>query len=166
MILALKKTTHKSGTGGGPPSQDLTPAEELALDLNKGRPVMEGIQGGTVTDSVPATETVCFIQGTYCSTTHNEINILHCLTLDFLAVSGNTLTLLDPPEDDPVCTFDKNPRLGMCCQILIQVLLYGRGKAHLQLPDALLQMRRLCHWTPEGMRYHVNFVEISCLFSP
>ena len=30
---------------------------------------MEGIQGGTVTDSVPATETVCFIQGTYCSTT-------------------------------------------------------------------------------------------------
>ncbi|KAK0143164.1 hypothetical protein N1851_018715 [Merluccius polli] len=52
----------RSGTGGGPPSQDLTPAEELALHLNKGRPVMEGIQGGTVTDSVPATETVHFIQ--------------------------------------------------------------------------------------------------------
>ncbi|KAG7999379.1 hypothetical protein GBF38_000419, partial [Nibea albiflora] len=39
---------------------------------------MEGIQGGTVTDPVPATETVHFIQ-----------------------VSGNTVTLLEPPEDDP-----------------------------------------------------------------
>ncbi|KAK0131304.1 hypothetical protein N1851_033990 [Merluccius polli] len=57
--------------------EDMTPAEELALHLNKGRPVMEGIQGGTVTDSVPAIETVRFIQ-----------------------VSGNTLTLLEPPEDD------------------------------------------------------------------
>ncbi|CAJ1048440.1 hypothetical protein GBF38_000419%2C partial [Xyrichtys novacula] len=39
---------------------------------------MEGIQGGTTTDCVPATQTGCFIQ-----------------------VSGNTLTLLEPPEDDP-----------------------------------------------------------------
>ena len=30
---------------------------------------MEGIQRGTVTHSVPATETVRFIQGTYCRTT-------------------------------------------------------------------------------------------------
>ncbi|KAI7799583.1 putative zinc finger and SCAN domain-containing protein 20-like [Triplophysa rosa] len=44
---------------------------------------MEGIQGGPVTDSVPATETVRFIQ-----------------------VSGNRLTLLEPPEDVPgECTY-------------------------------------------------------------
>ncbi|KAK0151074.1 hypothetical protein N1851_007765 [Merluccius polli] len=82
ILQAVKKKAHTCGTGGGPPSQAMTPAEELALHLNKGRPVMEGIQGGTViTDSVPATQTVHFIQ-----------------------VSGNTLSLLEPPEDDPVST--------------------------------------------------------------
>ncbi|XP_073338375.1 uncharacterized protein [Pagrus major] len=73
----------------GPPSQDMTPAQELALHLNKGRPVMEGIQGGTATDSVR-----------------------------FIQVSGNTLTLLEPPEDDP-------------------------GKAHLQMRRLSLDSRRL-----------------------
>ncbi|MEQ2297045.1 hypothetical protein AMECASPLE_030699 [Ameca splendens] len=34
------------GTGGGRPSPEFTPAEELALAMNKGRPVLEGIQGG------------------------------------------------------------------------------------------------------------------------
>ena len=58
----MLKKAHRTGTGGDPPSQDTTPAEELALHLNKGRPVMEGIQGGTVTDSVPASETVRFLQ--------------------------------------------------------------------------------------------------------
>ena len=56
MIAAVKKKTYESGTGGGPPTQEMTPAEELALNSNKGRPVMEGIQGGTCTDSVPATQ--------------------------------------------------------------------------------------------------------------
>lgn len=69
IIVAVKKKGHKSGTGGGPPSQDLTPAEEMALHANKGRPVMEGIPGGTATGCVPPTQTGCFIQGTYCSTT-------------------------------------------------------------------------------------------------
>ncbi|KAM8771854.1 uncharacterized protein AB9X84_005780 [Acanthopagrus schlegelii] len=82
----------------------MTPAVELALHLNEGRPVTARIQGRTVTDSVPATETVRFIQ-----------------------VSGNMLILLEPPEDDP---------------------------AHLQLQNALLQMRRLCHWTPDSLRLH------------
>ena len=59
MIVAVKKKkNYRSGTEGSP-SQDMTSAE--------GRPVMEGIQGRTVTDSVPATETVRFIQGTYCT---------------------------------------------------------------------------------------------------
>ncbi len=70
LILAIKKS-HISGTGGGPPTQDFTTAEELALDLNKGKPVIEGIQGGTATDSGPARDTGLFIQGTllpyYCT---------------------------------------------------------------------------------------------------
>lgn len=42
--IEKKKKAHISGTGGGPPTQDLTTAEELALELNKGKPVMEGTQ--------------------------------------------------------------------------------------------------------------------------
>ena len=53
---------------------------------------------------------------------HNQINILRCLTLDFLAVSGNTLTLLESLEDDPVSTLNSNHRMGISCEILIQVL--------------------------------------------
>ncbi len=49
-----KKKSNISGTGDGPPTQDFTTAEELALDLNKGKPLIEGIQGGTATDSGPA----------------------------------------------------------------------------------------------------------------
>ncbi|KAF1384028.1 hypothetical protein PFLUV_G00137980 [Perca fluviatilis] len=60
---AVKKRTHRSGTGGGPATPEFTPAEEVALDLNKGRPIIEGIQGGTSTDSVPPTESAHFIQG-------------------------------------------------------------------------------------------------------
>ncbi|XP_046881830.1 uncharacterized protein LOC124471381 isoform X2 [Hypomesus transpacificus] len=74
---AVKKKTHLSGTGGGPPAPGFTPAEELSLVLNKGRPVMEGIQGGTATDCVPPTETALLIH-----------------------VSGDTVTLL-PPDEDP-----------------------------------------------------------------
>ncbi|XP_077060455.1 uncharacterized protein LOC143712138 [Siphateles boraxobius] len=73
----LNKKSHISGTGGGPPTQDFTTAEELALDLNKGKPVIEGIQGGTSTDSGPASDTGLFIQ-----------------------MAGSTLTLLEPPDYD------------------------------------------------------------------
>jgi len=70
LILAVKKKAHLSGTGGGPPAPSFTPAEELALDLNQGRPVMEGIQGGTATDCVPPAETALLIHGTFSSTAH------------------------------------------------------------------------------------------------
>ena len=53
---------------------------------------------------------------------HNQIHILYCLTLDFLAVSGNTITLLEPPEDDPVSTLYSSHWLGMFFEILMQVL--------------------------------------------
>ena len=51
------------GTGGGPSTQDYTPAEDLALALNKGRPAVEGIEGGSSTDSVPPEESAPFIAG-------------------------------------------------------------------------------------------------------
>ncbi len=71
LILAIKKKVIYLVRGGGPPTQDFPTAEELALDLNKGKPVIEGIQGGTATDSGPARVTGLFIQGTllpyYCT---------------------------------------------------------------------------------------------------
>ena len=53
IIAAAKKKSEVAGTGGGPPTANFTPAEELALDLNKGRPVIEGITGGTASESIP-----------------------------------------------------------------------------------------------------------------
>ncbi|KAJ8286291.1 hypothetical protein GJAV_G00036780 [Gymnothorax javanicus] len=76
ILQTAVKKAHASGTGGGPPTAEFTPAEELALDLNRGRPILEGIPGGITTDSVPPSETAPFIQ-----------------------VSGNTITLLELPED-------------------------------------------------------------------
>jgi len=36
-----------SAIGRGPPPEDLTQAEELALTSNRGWPLVEGIEGGT-----------------------------------------------------------------------------------------------------------------------
>ncbi|XP_049433914.1 uncharacterized protein LOC125889801 isoform X2 [Epinephelus fuscoguttatus] len=84
---AVKKKTHKQGTGGGSPSADLTPAEDRALELNRGRPVLEGIPGGTDSNINPSQEDASL----------------------FIKVSGNTISLLEPPtvaspipeDDDP-----------------------------------------------------------------
>ncbi len=89
-----KKKVIYIWTGGGPPTQYFTTAEELALDLNKGKPVIEGIQGGTATDSGPARDTGLFIQGTllpyYCTwKILKSIYILLCGLCDFaLPCSG------------------------------------------------------------------------------
>lgn len=40
------KNMHQRGTGGGSQKADLTPAEDIALALNKGSPVLEGDQWG------------------------------------------------------------------------------------------------------------------------
>ncbi|KAM9441200.1 uncharacterized protein Hap1MRO34_026290 isoform 3-T3 [Clarias gariepinus] len=59
---ATKKKTEVAGTGGGPPPASFTPAEEI----NKGRPVLEGIEGGTsskmISPSIRMTkDSVCFM---------------------------------------------------------------------------------------------------------
>ncbi|XP_073695113.1 uncharacterized protein [Garra rufa] len=87
VLQAGFKKAHISGTEGGSPTQDLTTAEEF----NKEKPVMEGIQGVTDTDSGPSGETDLFSQ-----------------------VSGNTADS-DPREDTSAaveCTSDDDEMLG------------------------------------------------------
>ncbi|KAM9401458.1 uncharacterized protein ACWYII_031017 [Salvelinus alpinus] len=75
---AVKKNTHRQGTGGGSPKADLTPAEDMALELNKGRPVLEGIPGGKETSIGSSQDATRFIQ-----------------------VSGSSVFLLEPPAQAP-----------------------------------------------------------------
>ncbi|CAM4574660.1 unnamed protein product [Leuciscus chuanchicus] len=75
---SVKKNTHRQGTGGGSPKADLTPAEDMALELNKGRPVLEGIPGGKETSIGSSQDATRFIQ-----------------------VSGSTVFLLEPPAQAP-----------------------------------------------------------------
>ncbi|XP_028321114.1 uncharacterized protein LOC114474792 isoform X2 [Gouania willdenowi] len=78
ILQNVKKKAHASAIGGGLPAVDLTPIEEHALSLHRGRPVLEGIQRVMITDSVPPSDVAPLIQ-----------------------VSGNTVTLseiLDPGE--------------------------------------------------------------------
>ncbi|CAM4512426.1 unnamed protein product [Leuciscus chuanchicus] len=75
---AVKKNTHRQSTGGGSPKADLTPAEDMALELNKGRPVLEGIAGGKETSIGSSQDATRFIQ-----------------------VSGSTVFLLEPPAQAP-----------------------------------------------------------------
>jgi len=49
-------------TGGGPRGPELTPAEELALANNRGRPIMQGIAGGSSSGEVVAGENP-YVQG-------------------------------------------------------------------------------------------------------
>ncbi|XP_077091370.1 uncharacterized protein LOC143742400 [Siphateles boraxobius] len=72
---AAKKKSEVAGTGGGPPIANFTPAEELALDLNKGRPVIEGIEGGTASGSIPSS-----------------------IRDHYLKVMPNYVCFLDPPD--------------------------------------------------------------------
>ncbi|CAM4598127.1 unnamed protein product [Leuciscus chuanchicus] len=46
--ITNRKKAEARKTGGGPPPPSLTPAEELALSLNKGRPVVDGIPGSVL----------------------------------------------------------------------------------------------------------------------
>ena len=60
---SYKKKTEASATGGGPPPENLTPAEELALTSNQGRPLVEGIEGGTSSGYVPKSVRDQYVEG-------------------------------------------------------------------------------------------------------
>ncbi len=61
LIAAAKKKTEVAGTGGRPPPANFTPAEEL--EINKGRPVLEGIEGGTSSEIIPPSIRSDYIKG-------------------------------------------------------------------------------------------------------
>ncbi|XP_051999874.1 uncharacterized protein LOC127655874 isoform X2 [Xyrauchen texanus] len=71
---ANRKKAEARLTGGGPPP--LTPSEELALSLNKGRPVVDGIPEGTSSEF---------------ATSHNNSS-------DLVQFADGPIVLLDPPE--------------------------------------------------------------------
>ena len=49
-IIAYRKKAEARKTGGGPPPPPLTEAEKIALSQNSGRPIAEGISGGSSSD--------------------------------------------------------------------------------------------------------------------
>ncbi|XP_039646766.1 uncharacterized protein LOC120552646 isoform X3 [Perca fluviatilis] len=71
---ATRKQTASMGTGGGPPPEELTPAEILALGINKG-PKIVGIEGGSYSNPVAP-----------------EIRA------PYVEVTGDQIILLDPPQ--------------------------------------------------------------------
>ncbi|XP_035847495.1 uncharacterized protein LOC116045131 isoform X3 [Sander lucioperca] len=71
---ATRKQTASMGTGGGPPPEELTPAEILALGINNG-PKIVGIEGGSSSNPVAP-----------------EIRA------PYVEVTGDQIILLDPPQ--------------------------------------------------------------------
>ncbi|KAI9516314.1 hypothetical protein NQZ68_017517 [Dissostichus eleginoides] len=56
-VNAQQGKNEQRKTGGGPPPPDFTPAEELALSNNAGRPLMVGVEGGSLLALVAAAPT-------------------------------------------------------------------------------------------------------------
>ncbi|KAK2825213.1 hypothetical protein Q7C36_019140 [Tachysurus vachellii] len=83
---ANRKKTEARLTGGGPPPPPLTPSEELALSLNKGRPVVAGIPGGSSSH-------------TPCTTSDGEKMVKY---------TDGRIVLLDPPERTQSVTVDED----------------------------------------------------------
>ena len=128
----MKKKTHLSGTGGGPPAPGFTPAEELALVLNKGRPVMEGIQGGTATDCVPPTETALLIHGTFSSTAYQTQSFIYtgiCGLSDLVFYFQCPATQLHSCHQTKIqwVLFVKSTKLGTSCQYKLYSIWQGEG---------------------------------------
>ena len=63
ILAANKKKKDQRKTGGGPPPAEFTPAEELALSNNEGRPLMVGVEGGFSTDPGCSSSHYLYIQG-------------------------------------------------------------------------------------------------------
>ncbi|CAM4732662.1 unnamed protein product [Leuciscus chuanchicus] len=62
VVLANRKKAEARKTGGGPAPPPLTNAEEMALSLNAGRPMAEGIPGGTSSEPVTPEDLSAFIK--------------------------------------------------------------------------------------------------------
>ena len=62
-IIANRKKAEARKTGGGPPPPPLTEAEKMALSQNSGRPIAEGISGGSSSDPPTPQDTGAYIRG-------------------------------------------------------------------------------------------------------
>ena len=66
LLAANRKKGDMKKTGGSPPPKDFTPAEELALSSNQGRPIMDGVQGGICSDpGGSSSATQPYVQGMF-----------------------------------------------------------------------------------------------------
>ncbi|XP_026123669.1 uncharacterized protein LOC113106204 isoform X2 [Carassius auratus] len=83
---ANRKKTEARLTGGGAPPPPLTPSEELALSLNKGRPVVAGIPGGSSSHIL-------------CTTSDGEKRVKY---------TDGQIVLLDSPERTQSVTVDED----------------------------------------------------------
>ncbi|MGH0140738.1 UNVERIFIED_CONTAM: hypothetical protein FKN15_072086 [Acipenser sinensis] len=70
-IAANKKRVERQKTGGGPAALDFTPAEQLALQHNWGRPMMECISGGSSSE-----ETGSSVWRSYVKVTEHSVTLL------------------------------------------------------------------------------------------
>ncbi|KAK1162119.1 hypothetical protein AOXY_G18419 [Acipenser oxyrinchus oxyrinchus] len=58
-----EKRMERQKTGGGPAAPDFTPAEQLALQHNRGRPMMEGIAGGSSSEEAGSSVRRSYVKG-------------------------------------------------------------------------------------------------------
>ncbi|XP_072572640.1 uncharacterized protein [Paramormyrops kingsleyae] len=76
MTSANKKKLSIKATGGGPPPEAFSRAEELAVANNVGRPTMEGVEGGVQSD--PGASDMCTL---------------------YVQVEGGNMQVLQPPAE-------------------------------------------------------------------
>ncbi|XP_056456667.1 uncharacterized protein LOC130390630 isoform X1 [Gadus chalcogrammus] len=77
---ANRKKAEARKTGGGPPPPPVTEAEEMALSQNSGRPIAEGISGGSSPDPPTPQDTGAYIKvtdGVICLMEPSAITDLH-----------------------------------------------------------------------------------------
>ncbi|XP_035847494.1 uncharacterized protein LOC116045131 isoform X2 [Sander lucioperca] len=97
---ATRKQTASMGTGGGPPPEELTPAEILALGINNG-PKIVGIEGGSSSNPVAPEIRAPYVEGivNHCpySGDRPSLGITNYAPV-CLIVTGDQIILLDPPQ--------------------------------------------------------------------
>ena len=60
---ANRERVEQRRTGGWPPPPAFTTADELALDHNRGRPIMDGIAGGSSSEPSAPHDTSAYVKG-------------------------------------------------------------------------------------------------------
>ena len=109
--------------GGGPPPAPLTSAEDLALSNNIGRPVAEGIPGGSSSEPIPP-HTSAYIRCRY--VTYNVgVFIFHSGPL---LVTDGVIHVVEPPAS--LCTtvplpLVRRPLNTALCIVVVTSVVFG-----------------------------------------